>query len=187
MDLEETVQLKTRGGTTLTARRLTLSDAKGLQQFYADLSGQSRDFFLAHGLDDATVRKALTRSEDGEDLVLGLFDGDRQVGYFFLWYFQRPVPLLGIGMLDELHGQGLGRQMMELLIDEARRNGNRGIELTTQMDNERAFALYQKVGFEYYKDVENLQGDGTLEVERAMFFPIAPDAEPGETPHAPPI
>lgn len=177
----------TRDGCSLTVRRLQSGDEAALSRFYAELSPASRGMFMAHALDNDTLAKVTARSEAGDDLVLGLFDGQRMVGYFFLWYYRERVPLLGIGMLDEYQGRGLGRQMMELLIAAARENGNEGIELTTQQENDRAFALYRKVGFEYYGDVENLQGEGKIVVERAMFYCIKSGALPMDKPHAPPV
>ena len=187
MRIDDTTPLRTRDGVTLTSRRLVAGDIAALKRFYDDLTPRSRAFFLAHGLDRATLRKVTDRSEAGDDLVLGLFEDTRMVGYFFLWYFNNPVPLLGIGLSDAFHGRGLGKQMLQLLISEAAEHGCEGVELTTQMDNDRAFALYKAVGFEHYGDVENLQGDGTVERERAMFYRIAPDATPGDPPHAPPV
>ena len=186
MELGETIELRDREGRVFAARRLTVGDTKAVQDFDASLSPQSRIWFMAHGYDDETCRKILTRSARGDDLILGLFDGDRMVGYFFLWYFTEPTPLLGVGLNDACHRRGLGRAMMEVLIDAAKANGNEGIELTTMVDNEHAFALYQEMGFEYHKDVENLQGDGSVVVERAMFYRIKPDAQPMDKPHAPP-
>ncbi len=133
------------------------------------------------------MTKALSRSEAGDDLLLGAFDGERMAAYFFLWYFAQRVPLLGIGMLDDYQGRGLGRQMMQLLIDAAKANGNEGIELTTMLDNRNAFALYQQVGFAYYGDVENIDGDGRVVVERGMFYEIKPGAERYDGKHAPPV
>ena len=54
-------------------------------------------------------------------------------------------------------------------------------------DNENAFALYQKVGFEYVGDVENRTGDGTIVIERAMFYPMKEGAKPMEGAHEPPV
>lgn len=187
MELGETKEITTKDGKTLTVRRLTKADAKALQTFNADLSDESRRKFLPHKYDDETVEKALARAEAGDDFTLGVFDGDRIVGYFFLWYARQRVPLLGIGLLDECHRRGLGQQMMGVLIEEAKRTGREGIELTTMMDNDAAFALYEKVGFKYYKDVENLVGDGRIVIERAMFYEVKPGAEPMTGMHKPPV
>ncbi len=108
-------------------------------------------------------------------------------GYFFLWYFKERVPLLGIGLRDDLQCLGLGRQMLELLIEKARANGNQGIELTTMQDNDRAFALYKKIGFKYLGNIENITGDGTRGIERALFFEIIPGAAPFDREHRAPV
>ena len=183
----ETRTLKARDGTPFRARRLGHADAAALQRFNDELSAPSRRWFLPHPYDAATVAHVLRRSEAGDDLVLGLFDGARLVGYFFLWYAHRRVPLLGIGLVDDLHGRGLGRPMLELLLEEGRAAGCEAIELTTMTDNERAHALYLKVGFEHFKDVENLQGNGQWVIERAMIYRFRPDAAPMAEPHRPPV
>ncbi|OGV83557.1 MAG: hypothetical protein A3K19_19795 [Lentisphaerae bacterium RIFOXYB12_FULL_65_16] len=187
MQNDASITIKTRAGATLTARRLALADGKALQVFNAGLSIPSERYFRAHAYDDATVRKVLERAEAGEDLTLGVFDGPLLVGYFFLWYFTEPVPLLGIGLLDAYHGTGVARQMMDILIAEAKSAGKDGIELTTMQDNPRAYTLYEKCGFRYHGDVENLQGDGSIVIERAMFYPIKPGAQPPQGAHAPPV
>ncbi len=184
---DETRALPQRAGAPLTVRRLRAGDGPALQRFDRELSAPSRRWFLPHPYDDATVARVLARSEAGEDLTLGLFDGPRLVGYFFLWYARRRVPLLGIGLVDDLQGHGLGRPLMELLIAQAREAGCAAIELTTMLDNDRAFALYRKVGFEHFKDVENLQGNGEWVVERAMIYRLQPDAAPMQEPHRPPV
>jgi len=187
MQLHDTSILIARNGKRFVARRLTLADGKTLQAFNTSLSPESEHRFRPHAYDEATVQMVLERSEAGEDLTLGVFEGARQVGYCFLWYFTRAVPLLGIGLADECQGIGIGRQLMELLIGEARAAGRDGIELTTMMQNHNAYALYEKTGFIYHGDVENLQGDGSIVVERAMYYAIVPGSHPPKGAHAPPV
>jgi ribosomal protein S18 acetylase RimI-like enzyme len=183
----ERLHLTLPDGRELPVRRLGPGDAETLRRFNAELGAESRRRFLPHSYDPDTLRRLLERAEAGEDYLLGAFDGDRLVGYFFLWHFRSRVPLLGIGMLDGYQGKGLGRQMMAMLIDAGREAGCEGIELTTMLDNDRAFALYQKMGFRYYGDVENVTGDGTKIVERGMFYEIKPGARLMEGPHRPPV
>lgn len=187
LDMDERLTLRTRDGMELSARRLRTADGPALQAFNAALLPDSRRKFLPHAYDDTTVATVLARSEAGEDLTLGLFDGDRLVGYFFLWRVRRRVPLLGIGMLDAYHHRGLGHAMMAILLDQGRTAGCEGIELTTQLDNDNAFALYRKMGFTYFGNVENRTGDGRTIVERGMFYPIKPGASRMQDPHAPPV
>jgi ribosomal protein S18 acetylase RimI-like enzyme len=186
LTLSDRLPLTTRDGLPLFARRLTRADAGALQVFNASLGADSRRKFLPHRYDEPTLEIILRRSEAGEDYTLGVFDKSLIVAYFFLWYFQKPVPLLGIGMRDEYQHRGLGRLLMGHLADVARETGRDGVDLTTMQDNHNAFALYQKCGFTFYKNVENVTGDGTITIERAMFLAIKPGAKPLDGPHQPP-
>lgn len=58
------------------------------------------------------------------------------------------VGTLGIVIAEKYCGFGLGRKLMEELIEWARGNGTtKKIHLVTRADNERAIELYKKVGF----------------------------------------
>lgn len=179
--------LTARSGERLTARRLADDDAPALRAFHEKLSGSSRSTFTPHAYDPETVATYIERSLSGEDLIYVLLSGNETVGYFFLWEFQSPIPLLGIGLADAFQGEGLGPQMMELLIDDARTAGREGIELTTMRDNDRAFSLYKKVGFQHVGDVDNVTGNGTIVVERKMFLPLREGAQPSSREFKPPV
>lgn len=179
--------LTTRDKRELPVTQLLPGDEAALQAFNDGLSAQTKHLFTPHRYDEETVTKVTQRSENGDDAVFGIWDGDELVGYYFLWNARARVPLLGIGFADRLQGQGLGRQAMEHLIEVAKASDREGIELTTDLSNDRAYALYERVGFEYLRDVDNQVGDGSIRVERAMFLPLKEGAEPMTEPHAPPV
>lgn len=194
LQLEETAVLRGRDGREFSVRRLGTRDRVPLQAFGANLGEESRKLFLPHAYDDATVDHLLKRSQEGQDLTLGLFDSDSSgetdppiIGYFFLWYFDERVSLLGIGLLDAYQGMGLGGPMIGLLLAQARIRGCEGVELTTLPGNRRAYALYEKYGFKHYDDVPNVDGSGRVFREHAMFHEILAGAKPLDKPHAPPI
>lgn len=54
---------------------------------------------------------------------------------------------LGMGVLAEYRGQGIGRRLLEACIHKAWRKGITRIELEVRADNERAIRLYQAMGF----------------------------------------
>ncbi len=54
---------------------------------------------------------------------------------------------LGISIREIYWGLGIGRQMISLLLHEARRNGFEQVELGVFSDNERAICLYESCGF----------------------------------------
>jgi len=179
--------LHARSGARLIVRRLGPADVPALQGFNAALSVATRNVFLPHGYGEATLQMYSRRNQTGADLAYLLHHGDEVVGYFFLWEFDQPVPLLGIGLADAWQGQGLGVPMIQLLIEDATASGREGIELTTVPENERAFHLYRRVGFQYLGDVENVAGDGRVVRERRMFLPLKPGVQPPPREFRPPV
>jgi ribosomal protein S18 acetylase RimI-like enzyme len=165
-------------GREIVIRRPDPQDEQALIAFFDSLSPQSRRLFLPHQTTIPVIRRRIERSMLGEDLVYLAWDGQTVAGYFFLWNFADPVSLLGIGIADNYQGLKLGQQFMAILIEDARQGNRDGIELTTMQDNDRAFHVYQKMGFQYLGDVENEIGDGTIVIERAMFLPLREGAKP---------
>jgi len=182
----ETTVLKARNGSAILVRRLAPGDGPALAAFNTALSDESRQLFLPHAYDDATLDRIIARAAGGIDRTCIALHGDIVIGYFFLWDFNEPVPVLGIGIADAWQGQGLGRQFLTLLIDDARAGGRDGIELTTVPDNERAFALYREMGFAHTGDTDNIAGDGRVVRERVMFLALKPGATPPSRVFKPP-
>lgn len=70
---------------------------------------------------------------------------------------------LGLAILKDFWGQGLGQRLMELLIEWGRVRGLRKMHLRVFDGNDRAIALYDALGFETearFKD-DFLRNDGT--------------------------
>ncbi len=63
------------------------------------------------------------------------------------------VGILGIGLVPDARGKGLGAKLMEAAIAKAWAKGLTRIELAVRADNLRAKALYERMGFQ----VEGLQ------------------------------
>jgi len=55
---------------------------------------------------------------------------------------------LGIGLLSEYRGRGLGRRLLNACISKAWVNGLTRIELETRCDNAAAIRLFERCGFE---------------------------------------
>jgi ribosomal protein S18 acetylase RimI-like enzyme len=54
---------------------------------------------------------------------------------------------LGMGVLDEYRGRGLGERLLRTALDAARTQGFERVSLSVYARNTRAFELYRKVGF----------------------------------------
>jgi RimJ/RimL family protein N-acetyltransferase len=80
----------------------------------------------------------------------------------------------GLAILKQFWGQGLGRKMMECLIDWSRRAGHRKLYLKVFDHNERAIKLYKSLAFVEEARLEGdvLRGDGTYgdTIIMAKFF-----------------
>ena len=176
-----------KNGKVISYRKLKKGDEQALALFNDELSERSRNLFTPHRYDTDTLAKVIERAEKGNDLVYIALDGERVIAYFFLWWYDTPFPVLGIGVLDEYHGQGLGKQIMEKLIEDAKAANCDAIELTTALDNKPAYALYEKVGFKCLGQVDNIAGDGRVIKEWHMYYPIKPNVVPPPRKHCSPV
>lgn len=186
MSLPEPATLLARNGRRLPVHPLTNENGAALGRFDAGLSAETRSVFWPHAYDSATLARHSQRHAQGRDRSYLLFAADDVVGYFFLWEFDQPVPLLGLGLTDTWQGQGLGAQMLDRLIAEARAGHRNGVELTTVTTNIRAFRLYRRAGFEPLGEVDNVAGDGRVVREHRMFLPLQSGAVPPDRVFRPP-
>jgi len=185
--INRTELLKLKDGRTFPYRRVGKGDAGALRAFSCCLSKLTADLFMPHKYDDQTLAKVIERSEKDDDRVYVVCDGEKVIAYFFLWWYRTPFPVLGIGVDDDYHGLGLGKQLMQILLDDAVDAGCDGVELTTALTNKKAKSLYEKVGFRTLGVVDNYSGDGRLIREYHMVYPIKPDCKPPEREHKPPV
>lgn len=179
--------LKMKNGNEISYRLLQKGDEDALRNFHENLSERSKTLFTPHAYDNDTIAKAVARVENGNDLCYVAVAEDKIVAYFFLWWYDTEFPVLGIGIIDDYHGQGLGRQIMELLVEKAKEANCSAVELTTNLDNHGAFALYEKIGFICLGQVDNLTGDGRMIKEWHMYYPIKPDVVPPPREHCAPM
>jgi ribosomal protein S18 acetylase RimI-like enzyme len=81
--------------------------------------------------------------------------------------------VLGMGLLPQFRGQGLGRRLIHRTLDAARAFGVTRVELSVREDNANAIALYRKIGFvEEGLQRNAVRLDGTYEhiVAMALLF-----------------
>jgi ribosomal protein S18 acetylase RimI-like enzyme len=180
-----TITLKT--GKPVLCRLLQRGDEQSLRQFNTGLSKRSKDFFTPHSFSEETLRKIIARTEEGKDRGYIVFDKSRCIAYCYLWYFDTDFPLLGLGVTDDYQGMGLGRRLITIMLEDAGKAGKAGVELTTDLDNDRAKALYESAGFETLGVVENIDGDGSRTEEYHLFYPLVPETIPPERVFGPPV
>ena len=107
-------------------------------------------FLEAPPLDEARAY-VLNNIAKGYPHLVVLSDGE-VVGWCDVVPKSRPVHahvgVLGMALLPEFRGQGVGERLMRQTLDTARAFGLHRVELTVREDNNNAIALYKKIGFE---------------------------------------
>lgn len=100
---------------------------------------------------EADVRKyARQNITDHVPHFVALVEG-KVVGWCDIALKPRPLlrhsGVLGMGVLSDYRGQGIGRALLEAALQAAKAKGISRIELTVRVDNERAKRLYESFGF----------------------------------------
>ena len=71
----------------------------------------------------------------------------RLAGYFLLMPAVDEVHLLNISVRRELQGRGLGRHLLDYVVNEARQLGMESVLLEVRPSNTRALSVYEAYGF----------------------------------------
>lgn len=92
---------------------------------------------------------------DERSMMISVFDGDKLVGGASLSCVGEKQKIrhrasIGIALLKEVWGQGIGRALMMELISFAKKAGYAQIELEVAADNVSAVGLYESLGFVTY-------------------------------------
>jgi putative acetyltransferase len=135
----------------ITIRKAEPSDAEAIWKCYtAPLVVRNTLQLPYRSLE--SVRDLLTKGGEGAYILVAVIDGE-VVGMIGLHTFSRPRvnhrAEIGMMVRDDWQGKGVGKAMMQAVIDLADKWLNLArIELTVFTDNEPAIALYRKFGFE---------------------------------------
>ena len=139
-------------------RTLVASDAEAYRALMLEAYGAYPQAFTSSVAERAAMPLSWweKRLSSRLDLLLGGFAGDELAGIVGLAFEPREkahhkVTLFGMYVNEAYQQQGLGRQLVEAALAEARRHSRlKLIQLTVTAGNDAAFALYQRCGFIQY-------------------------------------
>ncbi|MFJ7935399.1 GNAT family N-acetyltransferase [Sporosarcina sp. NPDC096371] len=151
------MEFQTKDGHDVVIKEATKEYAQYMMDFYNIVGGET-DFLSFGGNEfkrDIEEYRAFiesTRLEQNSIILLATINGDI-IGIASINSSQKDrtkhVGTLGIVISKRFTGQGLGRILMEQLIEWAASNGvTNKISLVTREDNVFAIELYEKLGFE---------------------------------------
>ncbi|MFW6172650.1 MAG: GNAT family N-acetyltransferase [Elusimicrobiota bacterium] len=150
-------KIKLKNGKVVNIRKVLVSDAEKLIEYVKKVSGETD--FLTFSPDEfkTTIKKQkeylkkytlrenclalIAVDEDGRVIGMLDFDGGQKSRTQHSGEF-------AITVLKEYWGLGIGKAMINYLIDWAKNSGTiRKIDLKVRSDNERAITLYKNLGF----------------------------------------
>lgn len=143
---------------TIDLRRLRPEDAQALADFYNDLSPATIRTFRPLGtsttLDTcAEIAEKNVGEEDNFDLIA--WHKNQVVGWSFIWRLSTDKPVFGLGVADAYHRQGLGSSLMDAVMSEARKRRLSQVYLSAVKDNDIAWQMYARRGFQQYTEELN--------------------------------
>ncbi len=159
---EKLITLK--NGQLCTVRSATGDDAQEMIDFIKRVSGET--LFMTRYEDEVTMTVQEetgflgARLESPKEIMISAYVDGKLAGNAGIESLPARDRLkhraeMGISVLKEFWGLGLGSILMEAIIDSARAAGYEQLELEVVTENERAIALYKKFGFELYGTREN--------------------------------
>jgi ribosomal protein S18 acetylase RimI-like enzyme len=135
-----------------------LRKTDNLKEFFLSLSKESVYYWNRFGdvRDERIAEKAANEQLNKpiqEEKGFVVLDNGEIIGYGFLRYFpdkkqKRYTVSLGIVVSDKSQGKGIGKNLMDYMIEQAKKDSIKKIWLGVYSDNERAVKFYQKLGFE---------------------------------------
>lgn len=87
--------------------------------------------------------------------VYGIYEDEKLAGFYWIEERGRILHLHGLVLKGECQGKGIGTQVCEML-EVTYRSRMDAIELGVHQSNERAKALYEKLGYETVRTLDDL-------------------------------
>jgi ribosomal protein S18 acetylase RimI-like enzyme len=137
-------------------KKLRKRDTEKFYEFFTALSERTKYFFHPHPFDRETAEK-LCNERDKNTVRFVVIIDEKIAGYGFLWNLNNDFPSLGICIRDDFQGKGIGKGLVEYLINFAKKKDKKGLVLTVYKDNENAISLYQKYGFEIERVIYSMR------------------------------
>ena len=133
-----------KNGERITIRPKSPDDAEALAGLFDVCSERTYHYFHPYPLNRESAERV---AQDESIFCLFAVDAEERIlGY--VWIDRDgDLPVLGLCVGDPWHGRGIGRLLLTTILDESKRRGKDGIQLTVMKENARAIALYESLGF----------------------------------------
>jgi len=144
------IPARLKDSSQVVLRMLSPEDGPALGDFYEAVPHEFTRFYSPYPLTREQGALNAAAAYDPRAAVLVMETPDRRIGGYawFRWASDEASrSTFGICLSREFQGRGVGRALMERLLEIARGIGPVVMGLTVQLANERAVRLYKQMGF----------------------------------------
>ena len=96
----------------------------------------------------------VSRIESHHPFIL-IFKNKDLIGWADVDRYSNKTGLLGIGIKVDYRNKGIGKYLLELIINKSKEYGYERLDLRVRVTNQRAIELYKKIGFKETEYIEN--------------------------------
>ena len=133
-------------------RRMSIHDAGALSKLINAQSESDISYFHPHGFDDHSIRNQF---ENRSFLMMGAYDGDRLVGYFFLRFFANKKSFVGRLIDKEYRSRGIGLVMNSIMYEISWQMGFRCLSTISRRNTAVIKAHGKNQAMKVLKDLQN--------------------------------
>lgn len=175
-------KLVTQGGQTVWLRPAIEDDAAELIRGMDSVAAEGKYFLRSRVERDVETERAfIARTRERGDLILVAVVQGRPVGWLNLFRgqpeFLRHTAVLGMGVIKDFRGQGIGSALLDSGLKWAAEQGIEKVNLGVRASNRRARAIYYRFGFVeegvLVREIRDQHGRYDDKVEMAYFVPPA--------------
>ncbi|MCR4702096.1 MAG: GNAT family N-acetyltransferase [Saccharofermentans sp.] len=160
----KSIAVKDKNGNDIELRSAEVQDAEALITYLKVTNAESP--YLICEPEEITLsleqeKEIIIRKEDSErELLLLAFENGKHIGNVSLMSVGTSVRYkhrcnIAIALYKEYCGRGIGRLMLETILDVARKTGYSQAELEVVTENTGAIHLYESLGFVKYGQLPN--------------------------------
>jgi ribosomal protein S18 acetylase RimI-like enzyme len=150
------------------------ADQVDFRGFTSTLNTAYEDYFVPLNMSVDELRTRVLQDDIRLDLSCAARVGDQLVGLAMVARREERGWIGGVGVIPSHRGQGIGRKIMDYVLDTARKDGIKRVELEVITLNAKAKALYDSLNFQQVRLLHVAEG--------RPYIPDPPDTMIRETP-----
>jgi len=140
-------------------RKIKSGDEEILSNFFEVINSDEGtvNFFHPHPFTKKYAKLLVAKIKKSKDLYFIVIRKNKIVGYSMLrgWDEGYNTPSFGICIHPEYQWQGLGKLLTDYTLKKAKGKKADKVMLKVYKNNEKAYQLYEKIGFEFSKETED--------------------------------